>query len=183
MVYMPTRKGEKTVSLPQTADPTVPFLTDRGLEQFNRPRFDYCKTRFSTFRTEMNVSDVAREWTEHPNRVVVFEDPKLKEVPLVTLRKDQFEKMLKILNDLESGQATLATSFEALFHQINIIERSTAEALKKLKNPPMGLENIQDAVRTLIAFKGRITSTLLVQKSKRKVEPSTIPDEELADQE
>jgi hypothetical protein len=59
-------------------------------ENFSIPNFHYDQARWSTTR-EKNVTDIARSWSNEPNRVLVLSDPKFGENPMVLLRKDIFE--------------------------------------------------------------------------------------------
>jgi hypothetical protein len=139
------------------------------------PSFTFEQARWSTTRTE-NVEKIAEAWQKNPTLVRIFQDPKFGHMQMALLRKDQLEILLKVLRDIESGQAAVQYDAKALFNAIGIIQDlvdAQKEALPKELEKPLS-----KAVNLIVALWGKVSSTILVQAPKRQVTPSPLSEEE-----
>jgi hypothetical protein len=91
-----------------------------GSFDFQHCRFDnplsslsFQKSKWATFR-ELNVEEIKASFTRNPNSVFIMEDRKLLGTSLVVLRKDVFEKMTKLIQDLCAGQIGIDTELTSI---------------------------------------------------------------------
>lgn len=156
----------------------VPSLLVRGDQRLlpvRVPQFTFEQQRWSTTRTE-NVEKIAETWHENPNLVRIFQDPKFGHMQMALLRKDQFEALIKILRDVENGQAAIQFDVAALFDAVGIVQ-DLVEAKKQAL--PEELEKpLSKAVSLIVNLWGKISSTIFVQAPKRQVKPSPLSEEE-----
>jgi len=139
------------------------------------PQFTFEQGRWSTTRTE-NVEQIAEDWQHNPALVRIFQDPKFGHMQMALLRKDQLEALIKILRDLESGQAAVRYDVQALFDAIGIIQ-DLVDAQKETL--PKELERpLSKAVNLIVNLWGKVSSCILVQAPKRQVTPSPLSEEE-----
>ena len=139
------------------------------------PQFKFEQRRWSTTRAE-NVEAIAEAWQENPNLVRIFQDPKFGHMQMALLRKDQLESIIKILRDVENGQAAVQFDVKALFDAIGIVQ-DLVEAKKQAL--PADLEKpLSKAVSLIINLWGKVSSTVFVQAPMRQVKPSPLSEEE-----
>ena len=154
-------------------DPTL-VVSDKAFLAVRIPQFKFDQERWSTTRTE-NVEKIATAWQENPDLVRIFQDPKFGHMQLAMLRKDQLEALIKILRDMQNGQAAIQLEVSALFDAVGLV-KEIVEAHKGAL--PDDLKPLSKAVSLVVNLWGKISSTILVQAPKRKVEPSPLSDEE-----
>lgn len=140
------------------------------------PSFTFEQDRWSTTRTE-KVEKIAEAWQNNPGLVRIFQDPKFGHMQMALLRKDQFEALLKVIRDIESGQAAVRYDVQALVDAIGIIQdlvdAQKAALPKELERP------LSKAVHLIVTLWGKVSSSILVQAPKRHVAPSPLSEEEL----
>jgi hypothetical protein len=150
----------------------------RGEQRFlplRIPKFKFEQERWATSRTE-NVEKIAEAWQSNPNLVRIFQDPKFGHMQMAMLRKDQLESLIKILRDVEHGQAAVQFDVRALFDAVGIVQ-DLVEA--KRKSLPADLEKpLSKAVNLFVNLWGKVSSTIFVQAPKRQVNPSPLSEEE-----
>jgi hypothetical protein len=144
------------------------------------PKFKYERDRWATTRTK-NVEAIAEYWQENPEAVRVLVDPKLRRMPMVLLRKDQFEIVQKLINDLQNGQIVIQQDIQILLKALVAAKRLIEDQYKGKE--PECLEPIKAQMDVLVNISGRIQSTVLVKASPFKVEPTPLTAEELAEAE
>jgi hypothetical protein len=93
---------------------------------------------------------------------------------MALLRKDQLESLIKILNDLESGQAIIKLDIENLLSAATIVK----QIIEKEDNLPPGLKPLPQAVNLFLNLWRKVTSTILVQAPARSVAPPPPSEEE-----
>ncbi len=143
---------------------------------FTVPKFKYERGRWSTSRTE-NVEEIAAHWQDYPEAVRVLQDPKLGRMSMVMLRKDRFEALQKLLNDLQHGQAFIQQDVQTLLDAL-----VATKELVELKNKETGnLAPLEKQLNVLLRISSRIESTILVKSSSTTVEPTSLTQEELSD--
>ncbi len=139
------------------------------------PPFKFEQQRWATTRTE-NVEKIAEAWQTNPSLVRIFQDPKFGHMQMALLRKDQLELLIKIIRDLESGQAAVQLDVKALFDAVGIVQ-DLVEAKKQ--SLPADLERpLSKAVSLIVNLWGKVSSTIFVQAPKRQVKPSPLSEEE-----
>jgi hypothetical protein len=133
--------------------------------------YHYEPSKWATLRTE-NVENVAARYMANPNLVYIISDKKLAGNELVLLRKEQFESMQKVFNDLLSGQAAIQHNMETLMYAANLLEEFVA------KNPiSKEFQNIVGIVRSVSA---QINSCVIVKKPILPIRSSDLSEEEKA---
>jgi hypothetical protein len=156
-------------------DPPTLTRNGQGFLPVHMPSFTFEHARWSTTRTE-KVEKIAEMWQKNPEMVRIFQDPKFGHMQMVLLRKDQLEALLKVLRDIESGQAAVQYDIQALFNAIGIIQ-DLVDAQKTAL--PKELEKpLCKAVNLIVALWGKVSSGILVQAPKRQVTPSPLSEEE-----
>lgn len=139
------------------------------------PQFQFEQQRWSTTRTE-NVEKITETWQENPNLVRVFQDPKFGHMQMALLRKDKLEAMIKLLRDLESGQAAVQHDVAAMFDAVGIVQdliESKKQALPEELEKPLS-----KAVRLIVNLWANVSSTIFVHAPTRQVKPSPLSEEE-----
>lgn len=140
------------------------------------PKFRFEQQRWSTTRTE-NVEKIAEAWQKDPSLVRIFQDPKFGHMQMALLRKDQLEALIKILRDLQNGQAAIQYDIKALFDAIGIVQDLVEH---KKQDLPADLERpLSKAVSLIFNLWGKISSTVFVQAPKRQIKPSPLSEEEM----
>lgn len=140
------------------------------------PKFIADKCRWSVVRN-LSVEDLAKEWISNPHRVCVFEDKKLSHTPLVMLRKDHFEVTVKLLEDLQNGEAAIQHNIRTLFRTVELVQNLTSR-LVNIPDHTEDVKNLQQAVTILSEISGQIQSTYILANPIKKMEPSKLTDEE-----
>jgi hypothetical protein len=143
------------------------------LSEVRIPEFEYQKERWAKVRLN-KVEALAHTFTDSPNLALVFEDSKLKGDPLVLLRKQNFEFLLNVLQDLRAGQAGLQVSAEEVNIQLSLLQRLVSEKLAREEATP-----IQDVLKLLSLSFSKISSKLVVFSKGKKSEPRPLSDDEL----
>lgn len=107
--------GDPTIGtlIPGEPAPTMTTLENDPTGPDFEPRFQFERSRWATFR-DQNVNSVRELWTGRPDLVQVLEDPRLGTAQLVMLRKDRFEPLVAVLEDLASGRSALCFEVEQL---------------------------------------------------------------------
>ena len=146
----------------------------RGYQRLPVPELRYEQERWSTTRSE-NVAKIAETWRENPNLVRVFRDPKFGRMQMAMLRKDQLEALLKVINDLQSGQAAVQLDTEALVQAVSVVQHLARKQASRGDDEGEALAN---AVSVMAKLWGRISSSILVRVPTRKVTPSPLSEEE-----
>lgn len=141
-----------------------------SLAVFERPQFNYEQNKWATTR-ELNVEEISRHWEKDINLVRVLSDRKLGANSLVMLRKDQFEKIVKVLEDLLNGEAVIRANLSAVFSSIKVIEKLVEE---------QGPEDtaLYRAVHSLMEICGTVNSVVEFSNPPRKVRPSKLTAQE-----
>ncbi len=141
-----------------------------SLAVFERPQFKYEHDKWATTR-ELNVDEVAHHWGKDRNLVRVLGDRKLGGNSLVMLRKDEFEKVVKVLEDLLNGEAVIRSNFETVFSMVKVIEKLVEE---------QGSEDtaLYRAVHSLMKICGTVSSVVEFSNPPRKVRPSKLTAQE-----
>jgi hypothetical protein len=145
-------------------------------EVMNNPpslEFDYQHDRWANVNT-CPVKDMAATWIAKPNKVVVCEDPKLQDEPLVILRKTHFEQITKTLEALLSCDAVLQHSLVSIGKQISVV-RHLLEQDPKIQESVLG-----KAIEVLGAFQTFTKTDILVGSKPTELRPSSRPDPELS---
>ena len=137
------------------------------------PNFRFEKRKWSTART-LNVESVVEHWKENPNSVAVFEDPKVRDMQMVMLRKDHFEPMLKLLHDLQNGQAIIQQDIGTILDAI-CVAKALAE---KQENQIEELKPVAKALNVIWSLTSRIKSTIFIKPSGFQVKPVEMSPEE-----
>jgi hypothetical protein len=147
----------------------------------NAPTFSFEQLRWATARHE-TVDDMHYYWTENPNAVRVFSDPRLGNSQVVMLRKDRFEALEKIKNDLTRGQIVVQQQIKTLSSAI-AVAKTLAQRLKKSTPSPAhdDAEAIENQIEVIVGISQVITSELSVKSTGFKLEPTPLSEEELAD--
>lgn len=155
----------------------APALTRSGKRflPLRVPQFTFEQGRWSTTRTE-NVEQIAEVWQNNPALVRTFQDPKFRRMQMVLLRKDQFEALLKVIRDLENGQAAVLYDGQALFDAMGLI-RDLVEANKEML-PEKVERPLSKAVNVMVHLWGKVSSSIIVHAPKRQVTPSPLSEEE-----
>ncbi len=157
-------------------DPVRLAHGDQALVPLRLPEFTYEQERWATTRTE-NVEKIAEAWHKNPQLVRIFQDPKFGHMQMALLRKDQLEALIKMLRDIESGQAAIQLDVKALFDAVGIVQ-DLVEAKKEVL--PQDLERpLSKAVSLIVNLWGKVSSTIFVHAPKRQVKPSPLTEEEL----
>lgn len=143
------------------------------ITEFELPKFAIEQDRWANFRNK-NVNAVSKIWTDEPNRVMIFSDPRLECGSLALIRKDYLEKLIKIIRDVDRDQAAIEHSVDAIVGAIGIAEKIAQ------KDDPKDLPILRQAVSNLATLKVFLTSRIFVKKSPRKVAPSPLSEEEKA---
>ena len=139
------------------------------------PTFKFEQDRWSTTRSE-NVEKIAEAWQKNPDLVRIFQDPKFGHMQMALIRKDQLETLIKLLRDLESGQAAIQYDVQALFDVVGLVQDLVETRRGAL---PQDLEKpLSKAISLFVTLWGKVSSTLFVQAPKRKVKPSPLSKEE-----
>ena len=139
------------------------------------PQFKFEQQRWATTRTE-NVEKIAEAWQTNPSLVRIFQDPKFGHMQMAMLRKDQLESLIKIIRDLESGQAAVQFDVKALFDAVGIVQDLVETKKQAL---PADLEKpLSKAVSLIVNLWGKVSSTVFVQAPKHQVKPSPLSEEE-----
>ena len=147
----------------------------RSFLQARLPQLKFAQARWATARTE-NVEQIADQWQKDPSLVKIFQDPKFGHMQMALLRKDQLEALLKIVRDVESGQAAIQYDVRALIDAVGIVQ-DLVEG-KKSSLPDDIEKPLSKAVSLMVNLWGRISSTIFVQAPKREVKPSPLSAEE-----
>lgn len=71
-----------------------------------------------------NVKQVKKLWDEDPNRVQVINDSRLEATALVMMRKDKYEAIKNLIDDLHNGQAGISADIQMAAEQVTLIEDS-----------------------------------------------------------
>ena len=140
---------------------------------FSVPSFNYMQDRWSTTR-EKNVVEMAQMWAETPNCVLVLTDPKLVENSLVILRREEFESIVKLLQDVLSGEIQIKMDVQTLLDATAILKNRMFE--QGLDSKDQILDN---AIQIISRMQGRVTSSLNFLAPARSIEPTPLSEEEL----
>ena len=111
------------------------------------------RARWATARTK-KVDQVLADWTEEPDLVRVFEDPKLGRAELVMLRKDRYDRLVKLLHDLASGQAAIRVELDGLAK----VQVALQSAVERSDRDPL----LESLVGLVANFVGSIRSSVLL---------------------
>ena len=141
------------------------------------PQFEFQQARWATVRTA-NVEKIAEAWQENPCLVKVFRDPKFGRNHLVMIRKDKFEHMLKLLHDLQNGQAAVQLDMSMLLDAVGIMESIVEKEKQAL--PEDFSKPILKTIKHIINIKSKISATIFARAPRSKIEPSPLTKEELA---
>jgi hypothetical protein len=161
----------KILERPETA---IKKALERAFLPAKKLDFKFEQDRWSTTRSE-NVEKIAAAWQENPQLVRVFSDPKFGHMQMALLRKDQLEALIKILHDLEGGQAVIKYDIEALFTAAALVQELVENKLDAL---PADLKPLAKAMSLFLNLWGKVSSTILVQAPQRSVQPSPLSKEE-----
>lgn len=131
------------------------------------PEFAFEQKRWATFRS-LNVNLVSNMWRTNPDRVIIFTDPRLESGPLALIKKEKLEKLIKLLKDIDTGQASIEHNVEILIETISLAEDLAQSAVKD----PKGIPVLRKAITILGSLKSSLTSRIRVTKSSKKVKPS-----------
>lgn len=146
-----------------------------GLVPASIPQFDYEQERWATARSA-NVEKIAEAWRDNPTLVKVFRDYKFGHNHLVLMRKDKFEHMLKLLHDLQNGQAAVQFDLSMLLGAVGIMESIVEKEKQAL---PKGFSKpILQTIKHIINIKSSISAKILVRAPRPKIEPSPLSEEE-----
>ncbi len=157
-------------------DPTTLVRGDQRYLPLKIPQFKFEQERWATSRTE-NVEKIVEAWQSNPNLVRIFRDPKFGHMQMALLRKDQLELLIKILRDVENGQAAVQFDVKALFDAVGIVQDLVETKRTAL---PADLEKpLSKAVSLMVNLWGKVSSTVFVQAPKREVKPSPLTEEEM----
>lgn len=143
---------------------TLPAEKRNPLATFERPQFRFEQNKWSTTR-DLNIEEIAHHWEKSPNLVRVLTDRKLGPNSLVMVRKDTFEKMLKVLEDLVQGEAVVRTNMAVVFRIMKTVE--------KLIEPEAAKDSaLYHAVHSLSEAFGTMSTVIEFSSPKRKMRPS-----------
>ena len=163
-----------TTALTYHDPPMLPRPGQRFLP-VHLPSFTFEQDRWSTTRME-KVETIAEAWQKNPALVRIFQDPKFGHMQMALLRKDQLEILLKVIRDIESGQAAVQYDVQALFDAIGLIQDLVADKKNTL---PESLEKpLSKAVNIMVTLWGKVSSSIVVQRPKRQVAPPPLSEEE-----
>jgi len=116
-----------------------------------------------------NLNQVKKMWDEDPARVQVIKDPRLGETTLLMMRKDQFERILNLIKDIEAGQASISHNLDLAITQIECVELGVSKHDTDLA---------QKAVKVLKGLVANITSKIQITKGPGEVKLSALSPEE-----
>ena len=157
--------------------PGAPALT-RNNQPFlplRVPQFTFEQGRWSTTRTE-NVEQIAEAWQNTPTLVRIFQDPKFGHMQMALLRKDQLEALIKILRDLESGQAAILYDVQTVIDAMGVVS-DFADTYKKAL--PKGLKRpLTRIVKMIVRLGSKVSSSIQVQAPQREVALPLLSEEE-----
>jgi hypothetical protein len=148
-------------------------LGRNSLPQLNIPAFEFESEKWSTSRV-CNVEEIHKSWKNQPYKVRIFTDRKLAPFSMVMLRKDTFEGVIKAVHDLMNGEAFVRHNFEAVFNSIKLIECLVE---KDAEQP----DELRLAVKNLTHIWGTIRSSIEFSAPPKKVKPSKLTAEEIAE--
>lgn len=132
-----------------------------------QPKF--VSNRWPEVRT-WNVKQVKALWDNEPNRVQVINDPRLGSTSLVMMRKDQFELMNNLINDLLDGQAGIESDLNVALEQVSVIEKTVI--------PAGDTESMRNAMSVLkVLFRN---SKRIFISNPKPISPTPLTAEELA---
>lgn len=163
--------SETALKLPALTCPTT----------FNAPTFSFEQLRWATAQHE-TMDDMHYYWTENPNAVRVFNDPRLGNSQVVMLRKDRFETLEKIKNDLTRGQIVLPHELKTLSSAIAVAKK-LAQRLKE-STPSQArddAEALEHQIDVILGISQFLTSELCVKSTGFKLEPTPLSEKERAD--
>lgn len=137
------------------------------------PELTFEQDRWSKTRT-LNVEEIATTWHNNPNLVRIFADPKFGHMQMALLRKDQLESLIKVLRDIQNGQAAIKYDVQAIFQTVDLIK-------DVLKNHEIKEEetSLYKAVNVFVTLWSKISSTVLIRAPIKKVKPSPLSTEEM----
>jgi len=116
-------------------------------------------------------------WSKNPNVVRVLSDPRLGEVSIVMMRKDQFESLEKMKNDLTRGQIIVQNQIKTLINAVAV-----AKTLAKKLRESMTDKSAEDAlvmeqqIEVMIGVTQTMTCELCVKTSEFKLKPTPLSD-------
>ena len=151
--------------------PTIRNAALRDLDA-RIPACTFHQDKWATLRTQ-NIEEVAEFWKDNPRCVRVLTDRKFGTNSMVMMRKDLFESMLNTLKDLTSGEAVIKTNLDAVIDGIKLIE--------KLISPTKEEDALVLAVKQLTRCTATISTVIEHSAPKRRVKPSVMTEEELAE--
>lgn len=140
-----------TGNIREAPAPRILKRTDLLPVDLPSPRFE--RARWSTARTE-SVEHVLETWSDQPDLVRVFEDPKLGRAELVMLRKDRYDQLLKVLRNLACGQAGIRVELEGLAK----VQVALRTAVERMQPDPL----LESLVGLMGDFMGQIESSIVV---------------------
>lgn len=141
-------------------------IKEENLEQLNLAYHD--RDRWPEVRS-WNLNQVKKLWEEEPNRVQVIKDPRLGDTSLLLMRKDQFERILNLIKDIEAGQASISHNLDLAITQIECVEHGVSKHDSELA---------KKAVKVLKGLVANISSKIHITKGPGKVELSELSPEE-----
>lgn len=117
------------------------------------------------------VKEIAKKFEESPKSGIVLGDRQFGDKPVVIMRLENYEILLKTVRDLSEGEAFVKNSLEALTEQISLINHMIEED-KSLANSQIG-----KAVRVMSKLEVNISSIIKPYVNKGKLRPQKSHDD------
>lgn len=136
--------------------------------------FRYVHDKWSTTRS-LTVREMADRWQGCPNLVLVLEDRRFKEDPVVMLRKSSIDKMVKLLESLCSGEVAIRHELKSVLDAIALVT-DLAEKERSVRDTTLG-----KAISILGNFKMHLHTTIVTSNPPKEL--TALPeDDELVKQ-
>lgn len=139
-----------------------------------RPNFSFFPTKWSELRLE-KVELLRERFKKEPFAAYIFKDSKLEDDHLALIKKSHLEGLIKVNEDLRSGEAAIKESVEGVFHAVEVLLAAIETQNSAFKDNVL-IEKAVEGVK--FQFKGVFKSTVVFANSPENKKSSALSKKE-----